>query len=685
MLVAISLLYSISEGADLSDRSRFYEIEAVTQPSHEHWLQAGIYRLLEGNEERAVELLQRLKDDKYESRYYLGVAYYRLENYEKAAQYFEDFLAAKNDVWQPFYYLSLIRLKQNRFTEALSYLLKMPDNEEKNSLVDHLSNYQLLDEAQTSFADHNYENALQMYSLVDGFFGYREMGMALTYAKLDRHQESLALLDTVIKCSHDEELVRVALLESSRQLIQLKHVGKAKRYLHEYLNIADDVDARFLLGSIFSDETRFDSAWAYYKDLPDTVDPFLFYQGRTEYFLGLWNRAEAKLLKHRDRFPASPHADRTLYILASINFRRQKYQYAIDFWQELIDRFPGSIYAASAVHQIGNSYFKLGNHRRALDAYKLVVEYNPSEDIASEAVLKIYETRYYLHKHPSLIEALRSYIRENPGSKLVPRTKLRIAKLLYDMKHYYGCVSEIDRLRMDYPRSPAAIEAMILRVQASQAVGDSVELFSSLRSLLLNEKAAEYRLYATNELAALWVESAQYDSALYYYNYLLDSETYRESTILRIARIYEGLGQTKEAIAMAEQLIEEYPHSIYLADAYLLHSRALRNLGDYDSAIQILLQVGKKIKDRAEIYLEIGNLYFEIEDFVSARQNFLRACEISKQNRDEAAQALLKAGDASVKIGDRDAGREYYLKANMIAESMLLKDQSMQKLTTLNE
>jgi tetratricopeptide (TPR) repeat protein len=166
---------------------------------------------------------------------------------------------------------------------------------------------------------------------------------------------------------------------------------------------------------------------------------------------------------------------------------------------------------------------------------------------------------------------------------------------------------------------------------------------------------------------------------------LLKSETYRESSILKIADIYDKLGQTKESIAMVERLISEYPKSIYLAEAYMLQSRALRDQGDYDSAIQMLLKVSERISDRAELYMELGNLYFDVEEFNAARQNFLKACEISKQNREEAAQALLRAGDASVKIGDKSGGKEFYLKANMIAESAVLKNQAMQKLTTITE
>jgi predicted negative regulator of RcsB-dependent stress response len=93
----------------------------------------------------------------------------------------------------------------------------------------------------------------------------------------------------------------------------------------------------------------------------------------------------------------------------------------------------------------------------------------------------------------------------------------------------------------------------------------------------------------------------------------------------------------------------------------------------------------KDVGDRPDVYMRVGDLYFEIEEFANARHNYLKACEMFKQNREDAAQALIRAGDASVAIGDKVKSKEYYLQANMIAESHMLKNKAMQKLTTLDE
>ncbi len=686
MVITCLILVGVNQGLEYSpDVARFYETAVATDPDYDNHYQAGIYLLARGAPDKSVELLEKVAKVIPQANYYLGVAYYQLNDYQDAARCFDAFTQEFVDVWQSYYYLSIINLKQNNIAKALQYLTEMPDTEEKQRVAGYIADYGKLDGARVEFSKARYDKAIELYNQVDDFFGYREIGLALAYAKVGKHTESIELLDAVINRSEDEALVLLGLYEAGKELASLRKIREAKKYLREYLEHGPDDNVQFLMGKILSDEMKFDSASAYFEDLSDSVDAFLFFKGRTEYFLGFWGVSEEKLLKHREQFPASPFADRSLYILASIGFKRKEYRHAIDFWQELVDSFPNSRYIASAFRGIGDSYFNIREYHNALNAYHRVAEYQPSEDITAEVNLRIYETKYYLREYPSLLDALRRYVREHPNSELVPKTNLRIAKILYANGRYYQSINELDKIIEEDAMSPVAVEALMQKVQVSRAMENRFELINSLRDLLLIEKAAQYRLYAANELGAIWLEEMRYDSALYYYNLLLESETYRENAILKIANIYDRLGQSKESTGMADRLIFEYPNSIYLPDAYLLKSKALRDQGDYKTAIKILIELISGVGDRADVYMQVGDLYFETEDFTRARHNYLKACEMFKQNREDAAQALIRAGDASVAIGDKVKGKEYYLQANMIAESHLLKSQAMQKLTTLAE
>lgn len=441
------------------------------------------------------------------------------------------------------------------------------------------------------------------------------------------------------------------------------------------------------MGRIFFIEGKYDSAAYYFNELPDTIDEYLYYIGKNDYYRGLWGSAEEKLMRHREFFPGSVYADRAIYLLGLINFKRREYAQAITLWQELVQLLPNSNYAITAVKGIADAYFELKDYKKALGNYRKVKEYKPPESIDLETKLKIYETLYHLKRYLSLVDALRRFIEENSNSsvELIPKTRLRIAKILFDEKEYYQSLAELNKIIENYALLSITNEALVERSKVCKKIGNMYEMKSSLRQLLLRNDAREYYPYAVNELGMEYLHELKYDSALYYYNILLNYNNYREMALFEIAQIYKRLGQYEEAVTMIDKLISEFPNSIFLLDAYLLKSESFRHRGNYEKANILMKELLEKMGERPEIYLEIGNIYFEIQDYFNARENYLLACEEFKQKRNEAAKALILAGDASIIIGDKKNAKEYYLRANMIAESPTLKDQSVTKLNALGE
>ena len=685
-LAGLAVLICTSLAAQgMQERPWLDEFELATDPTYENCFRVGVYRLATGDIHGGIDLLKCARRAKREADYYLGVAFYRLGDYAEARSYLTRFIAHRDDVWQSYYYLCLISLKEDNINDAVHFLERVSDERYGQGIAEHIHEYGLLTEARRRYSEGSYEQAIELYKKVDDFPEYAEFGMALALARMGRYKEGLALLERVIAEQSDEQLVLRGLFEAGEKLVLLQELQRAKRYLSEYLSRVQDERAMFLMGRIYSEEAKYDSAIVYLQALPDTVDGFLFFKGRTEYFLGQWAEAEQDLLGHRGRFPGSAYADRVLYILGSLGFRRKVYDRAIRFWQELVDRFPTSPYAAAALQGIGNSHFETKEYASALAAYYRVAAHTPPEQISKEVGLRIYETRYHLREFPSLIDALRRYLRDNPESDLTGRVILRIARIHYERGEYYQSIHELDKIIQSRTGASVATEARILRIEISRAMEDDVELKRSLRSLLDSDSPAEYRLYAANELGAFWVDKMRYDSALYYYNLLLESGAYRESALLKIASIYGHLGQNRESIAMVERLTTDYPQSTYFVDASIVKVHALKNGGDYASALEILEELRGRAGARADVYMELGDMYSELEEFASARENYARAGDLYGNNHEGVAEALIRAGDASVAIGDRSAGREFYLRASMITESTLLKNRAIQKLTVLGE
>lgn len=681
----IGLLLMIT--LDPAPALRGLEIRTRIEPTREDLYQLGIRALRSGEYRRALMAFDRIPERDHRQDHYQGIAYFRLGERDRAQVCFELARRRAPGFNPPLSYLALIALEKGRFAQARQCLESIAGPDPwRDSLQALLDDYDRLIQARLAYEREESEESIRAYGSVIGFFGYREIGLALALERRGETDRSLPLLDTVIAAGRESRMVRRALFEAGRIEIKRKEYRRARSRLSRCLDGPDDQDEiRFLIGSTYGHENRFDSAAFYYQDLPDTIDRYLFFRGRNEYFRGRWGPAEEQLLRHRESFPRSGYADRAVFILGTIDYKRKDYENAIRYWDELIRGYPGSEYRAAAAKDRADAYFNLKDYPAALAAYEAIGEYAPPASLAAECRLRAYECRFFLRRYPSLIAALRAFIDDNPRSPLVARTRLRIAKVLYDQKEYYSSLAELDNLLADGGDRTARRDALIERARVAKKIGDRREVVSSYRRIMEEQDAAEDIAFALNELGHIYSSESKHDSALVFYQRLLEYDKYREMTLLEIAKIYDRLGQSRESGLMADNLIREYPGSVFLVEAALLKVKALRRAGDYQQALGDLTALIKEKENDPELFYEVGDICAEIHEFERARVAFLKACDRFRQDRDGAARALLRAGEAAQALGNRPQARDYYTRANLIAESPTLKNQASHKLAQAEE
>lgn len=681
-----SILLFLVMTSNPTQELRALEIRIRIEPTREDLYQLGIHSLQADDYNRALTAFGMIPEHDDRRYYYLGVTHYRLGNLDRAQVCFELAHRRTPSFHPPLIYLGLIELEKNHLPEARQYLEAIAGLDPwRDSLQDLLDDYDRLGQARSAYEQDERDEAVRRYASVVNFFGYREIGLALAYKRNGETDRSILLLDTVIGASQEPLLVNRALFEAGRIDIDRKDYRRARSRLNRCLTGPDDHEIRFLMGLTYSNENRYDSAAFYFQGLPDSVDRYLFFHGRNDYFRGQWGLAEEKLLRHREFFPRSDYADRAIFILGSIDYKRKEYGNAIRYWDELIKDYPGSEYQAVAAKNRADARFNLKDYSAALEAYETIGDHKPPVLLAAECRLREYECRFFLRHYPSLIAALRAFIEENPGSPVTPRTRLRVAKILCDQKEYYSSLAELDNLLETSDDRPTRRDALIERARIASKIGDRAEVKVSYRQILTEIEAPEDISFALNELGHMYSAESRYDSALIYYQRLLGFEKYREMTLLEIAKIYDQLGQTREAGLTADNLIREFPESVFLVEAALLKVKALRRAGNYKQALDDLTVLIDQSDADPRLYFEIGDICSEIHDFERARDAFLKACDLFRQNRDDAAQALLRAGEAAQALGNKAQAREYYTRATLIAESLTLKNQASYKLTHVED
>ncbi|HEX7320521.1 MAG TPA: tetratricopeptide repeat protein [bacterium] len=681
--------------SDYSDRLRYVQLEAKIEPTWQTDHELALYGLLENRSGEVTGLLEKRPYRTTEDNYLLGIACYRLGEYERARYFLElaRMAAAGMHLSERFqyvdYYLGLLFIKEQRLDKARSHFSGRVPLSEPFDPIWFFDGYDKLVLARQKIAEGDYAGARDIYAGVSDFFGYRELGLARVYEGLGELDSARRYCDTVVQYVREEQLVLAALSGLGRVSYAQKDYGRAAGFFKRYYAGTHDAGAAFMVGLCLSNEGKYDSAGLYFRELPDTVDDYLFYQGRTDYFRGQWGGAEEKLLRHREFFPGSKHADRGLYILGTINYKRKEYQPAVEFYQDLVNLYPASQYAASAMKTIADAYYSQAEYKQALVSYRKVRDYQPSVKMRGETALRIYETMFYLEKFSSMTAALHRFIEVNTDSVyaggIVGTVRLRIAKMLNKDGEYYQSMVELDKLFAAETEPALICEALVERARVARNIGNINEEKRSYGEIVNRQDNRDYHTFAVGELASIYAKATEYDSALYYYNLLLSDDESREMAMFEIARLYDALGQYSETETMADRLIADFPNSVFLVDAYLLKSRSLRQRGKYDAAVEILAALAETTSVKPEVYVEIGDIYMEIHDFQKARDSYVAAGDHYQQDRDGAAKALLSAGDAARALGDKNGARESYLRGALIAQSLSIKDQLSARLSELDE
>lgn len=665
---------------------RALTLKVRIEPSRLDFYRLGLAALQRGEIQQALAAFEKIPERDYRLCYYLGLVHYHLGNLNRASVFFELSQQYRHDFQPALYYLALIALKNHNLAQARQYLTKLTaPGFPRDTLESLLEDYDHIQTAAQALAADDYSTALRHYQAVNGFFGYREIGLAMAYHKLGQTEQSLSLLDTVIRASPVPELINRALITAGLIDLERKDYARARSRFSRCLTDSAHQEIRFLVGLTYSHQNRYDSAACYFHGLPDSVDRYLFFQGRNEYFRGNWGSAEEKLLRHRELFPASEFADRTIFILGSIEYKRRDYRPAISYWEELLHEHPASEYLVTAAKNRADAYFALKDYRRAMAAYQDLDAYHPSPMLRAESRLRMYECRFFLHYYPSLIAALRAFVEENSQSPLVPQTQLRIAKIFYDQKEYYSCLAELDNLLVRPLENTVRRDALIERARVANKISLESQVKVTYQRIIKEIETPEDVSFALNELGHIYANEARFDSALLYYQPLLNYEKYREMTMLEIAKIYNQLGRPQEAAVTADNFMREFPQSLFLVEVALIKTKALRRSGRYQPALELLNELTEKYDTRPELYLEIGDIYQETKEFKHARDAFLRACELFRQDRDAAAGALLRAGEAAQALGNKTQARDYYSRASLIAESHILKNQASNKIARLED
>lgn len=195
----------------------------------------------------------------------------------------------------------------------------------------------------------------------------------------------------------------------------------------------------------------------------------------------------------------------------------------------------------------GQEYFEKEKYFKAIEDFKFVVLNNPGGEMADDAQLYLADSHFEQEEYVVAAAEYRRLMRRYPESPLVEKAQYKLGMCFVELSPHYLLDQEYTR------KAISQLQGFLEDYPNSQYQPEITKQIQQLRDKLSHKMYSNGHLYYILD---------QYDSALIYYNNLLDQ--YYDTAWSNQARLERAvslrhLGRQQEALAQVEELLDRNP------------------------------------------------------------------------------------------------------------------------------
>ena len=318
--------------------------------------------------------------------------------------------------------------------------------------------------------------------------------------------------------------------------------------------------------------------------------------------------------------------DATLFWLGETYLKGSDYAQAEVHYKELIKLYPESIYTPQAAYSLGWVHFDRGEYKKSKQAFQDLISKFPAHQLSEDAAFKIGECEYNLKSFDQTIEYFKRFVLKYPKSSRHAESYFYIAESYYYQHNNLNAISY-------YAKTANISYDNKLILMAKVSLGWS---YLKLEKFDLSQKYFDEALALAQEKGIL-----------------------SDDVLLGQATLFSEMRNYQNAINAYNDLIETFPNSRRLGEAYLGKANIQYMLKDYNAAIETYLTLIEKIKNEESSSEEIyGKSHFGLAWSYLKSGNIDQAITVFQEVRDRTESKTIKIS-ALTQIGDayQDAGQ----------------------------
>lgn len=283
------------------------------------------------------------------------------------------------------------------------------------------------------------------------------------------------------------------------------------------------------------------------------------------------------------------------------NFRKQKYDVAIRFFQSLYNNFPNSDLNEYGLFFLVQTYLRLKKNRLAIDKNRELASRFPKSKFLESTIFDIAKLHYRDRVYNQAFREFKNFLKLFPNSNHEAEATFLCAMSAIKINEEKTAEELLQRLLNNYPTSPFTNEAHFRIGEIQLANQDFVAAKKNFGQV----NSGEFYPYSLKGIGDACFGLAQYDSALKFYQ---QAESVLIQSIIN------------------RPTLTSYPDTL-LADIRFALETANFKSGKYSNYIEMLnnyLMRYPQSYNAPKLQFEIGLYYFERNDFVQAISQFYK-------------------------------------------------------------
>lgn len=302
---------------------------------------------------------------------------------------------------------------------------------------------------------------------------------------------------------------------------------------------------------------------------------------------------------------------------------------------------------------IADELHNLGDPFNALKHYKMALKHDPQDDYSLESVMMCYQQ---LNRYEEAEEFLQNYINQFPFSETA---WFEMGQFYFNRKKHEKAIQSFDYLLAINSESAGVYANKAACYEALEQWQKAIEVYEEQLALEYTKAFTYYKIGLCYRAQKKNIEALQaFQKSLredpqFYLSMMEQSDIYLEMKSMKealhfakeavalnsnniefqkkLAYLYIDSGKFEESLTCLKKIVEADPNRFYSWYAY---TEVMMLVGEYEDAITVL-EKAIKIHDRAELYYQLGNAYFNLKDEKNGQIALQKALELDPTLSDD--------------------------------------------------